>query len=190
MKKENFINDNVNVQNRLLNEPVEAEAKYNNNSIRRQDRLLDESDAMELLRNGEFGILSMVESVGEKVGGYGIPINYVWDSENSIYFHCALEGYKLSCLKESPLASFCVVGHTNVIPHKFSTAYESIVIRGTVCIELSPEERMEALMLILDKYSPYYKDAGVKYTKKSFHRTNVIRLDIKDISGKTKRIES
>ena len=159
---------------------------YNNNNIRRQDRLLDESAAMELLRSGEYGILSMVEPFGVNVGGYGIPISYVWDGEISIYFHCALEGHKLKCLKTNPSTSFCIVGHTKIIPYQFATAYESVIIRGVVYLELSPEERMKALMLILDKYSPAHKEAGVKYTENSFHRTNVIRFDIKEISGKTR----
>ena len=44
--------------------------KYKNDNIRRQDRLLDEHATMELLQNGEYGILSMVEPVGNEVGGY------------------------------------------------------------------------------------------------------------------------
>ena len=160
---------------------------YKNDKVRRQDRLLNESVAVELLRNGEYGILSMVERLGEEVGGYGVPISYVWDGENSIYFHCAPEGHKLNCLKTNSSASFCIVGQTIIISNKFTTAYESIIIRGGVHMELSSEERMKALMLILDKYSPDFKETGTKYVEKSFHSTNVIRLDINEISGKTKQ---
>ena len=162
---------------------------YKNDKVRRQNRLLNESVATELLRSGEYGILSMVECLGNEVGGYGIPISYVWDGENSIYFHCALEGHKLNCLKINSLASFCIVGQTKIIPNQFTTEYESIIIRGVVSLELSAEERMKALMLILDKYSPDCKEAGMKYAENSFHRTNVIKLDIKEFSGKTKRLE-
>jgi len=160
---------------------------YKNDNVRRQDRLLNETLAVELLRSGEYGILSMVECLGDEVGGYGIPISYVWDDENSIYFHCAPEGHKLYCLKTNSLASFCIVGQTKIISNKFTTAYESIIIRGVVHLELSSDERMKALMLILDKYSPDFKGSGIKYVEKSFHSTNVIRLDINEISGKTKQ---
>jgi nitroimidazol reductase NimA-like FMN-containing flavoprotein (pyridoxamine 5'-phosphate oxidase superfamily) len=163
--------------------------KFNNDSVRRQDRLLDSVDAVELLRTGEYGILSMVEFIGKETGGYGIPINYAWDGENAIYFHCAPEGHKLNCLKANSKVSFCVIGRTNVISNKFTTAYESIIVRGTVSIELTDEERMKALILILDKYSPDDKEIGIKYAEKSFHRTNVMRLDITEVSGKTKRIK-
>lgn len=163
--------------------------KFNNERVRRQDRLLDKTEAMELLRTGEYGVLSMVESVNEEIGGYGIPLNYVWDGNHSIYFHCAPEGYKLDCLKENPNVSFAVIGHTKVISNKFTTAYESIVVRGVTFMELTKEERMNALLLILDKYSPDDKEIGVKYAEKSFHRTNIIRLDIVEISGKTKSVK-
>ncbi len=162
--------------------------KYDNSKVRRQDRLLDEKEAMDLLHSGEYGILSMVETNEEEIGAYGIPINYVWNDKLSIYFHCAPEGHKLEMLRKNPLVSFCVIGQTKVISHKFTTAYESIVVRGKANINLSAEERMSALMLLLDKYSPNDKEVGIKYSEKSFHRTDIIRLDIEAVSGKTKHV--
>jgi uncharacterized protein len=35
--------------------------KYNNDNVRRQDRLLAEDEARELLRTGEYGVLSMIK---------------------------------------------------------------------------------------------------------------------------------
>ena len=74
--------------------------------IRRKDRVLDEKGAIELLETAEYGFLSMVGTDGF---GYGIPISFVKEGE-SVYFHCAPEGYKLECLRENPKVSFCVVG--------------------------------------------------------------------------------
>lgn len=129
--------------------------QFNNKTVRRQDRLLAEPEAIELLRSGEYGILSMIESISGQVSGYGIPLNYVWDGGNAIYFHCAPQGHKLECLQVNPNASFCVVGHTNVISHKFTTAYESIVVRGELHCNLSPEERMQALLFCTALSKPY-----------------------------------
>lgn len=61
--------------------------QFNNSQLRRQDRLLDEKRAFQLLKEGTYGILSMQDENGE--GAYGIPVNYVWDHGNSIYIHCA-----------------------------------------------------------------------------------------------------
>ena len=73
---------------------------YQNDSVRRQDRLLDQPEATELLRRGEYGILCMQRPEG---GGYGVPLNYVWDEADAIYIHCAPEGRKLHCLRELSL---------------------------------------------------------------------------------------
>ena len=73
--------------------------EYTNQDVRRQDRLLDEARAFEILKEGEFGILSMRTEEGD--GAYGIPINYVWDRGNSIYIHCAPVGRKLRCIDGS-----------------------------------------------------------------------------------------
>ncbi|WP_300725412.1 pyridoxamine 5'-phosphate oxidase family protein [uncultured Bacteroides sp.] len=158
--------------------------KFDNSKIRRQDRTLDEAKAFELLKNGEYGILSMQSEDGN--GAYGVPVNYVWDRGNSIYLHCAPVGRKLKCIDACENVSFCVVGRTKVIPDKFTTAYESVVLRCTAHHGLHEAERMSALSLLLSKYCPDHKMAGIQYAEKSFPRTEIIRLDIEEVSGKTK----
>ncbi len=162
--------------------------KYDNSNVRRQERLLDEQSALRMIRNGEFGVLSMIESDNGKQGAYGIPVSYVWDEDKYLYFHCAPAGHKLKCIDSFPMVSFTIVGQTNVISHKFTTAYESVIIRGQLTRGLPLAERMHALILLLDKYSPNDKETGLKYAEKSFHRTEILKLEIESISGKTKRI--
>lgn len=53
---------------------------------------------------------------------------------------------------------------------------------------LDDEERMHALGLLLEKYSPDDREVGMRYAEKSFHRTEVVRLDILGASGKCKVI--
>lgn len=103
------------------------------------------------------------------------------------YLHCAPEGHKLCCIAANDRVSFCVVGHTRVIPDQFTTAYESIVISCTAKLVTDDWERLKALELLLDKYSPDDKTVGMQYARQSFGRIAVIRLDIKKWSGKTKR---
>ena len=159
---------------------------YDTANIRRQDRLLSQEKAYDLLRKGEYGILSMVS---EENTGYGIPINFVYDDADRIYFHCAMEGKKLRCLEKNDRVSFCIIGKTSVISHQFTTAYESVMVSGTMDIHLSDTERRYGLSLLLDKYCPHDKEVGLKYIEKSFHRTNVIRLNISSFSGKSKVVK-
>ena len=127
---------------------------YDNTTVRRQDRLLDEPRARELLQKGEYGLLSLVDLQGNP--------------------------YEVS---------FCVVGRTHVVSDKFTTGYESIVVKCRAQIGLSADERRHALRLFLDKYSPADKEVGLKYAEKSFHRTEIIRLDIQEFSGKQKKVD-
>lgn len=46
--------------------------KYSNEKVRRQDRLLSEQEAYDLLRQGEYGFLAMTDGEGHP---YGIPIS-------------------------------------------------------------------------------------------------------------------
>ena len=155
--------------------------EFNNSQIRRQDRLLDEERAMEIIKEGEYGVLSMQAEDGE--GAYGIPVSYVWDRGNSIYIHCAPAGKKLRCIDACHKVSFCIVGKTQVSPDKFTTAYESVVLECTAHRSLHEAERMSALSLLLSKYCPNDKIRGIEQANRSFARTDIIRLDIGRISA-------
>ena len=158
---------------------------FDNSDVRRQDRLLDEEQAAALLRRAEWGVLSMCDAGGTP---YGIPVNYVWDGDSALYIHCAPEGRKLRCLNQEPRVSFCIVGNVNLLPSKFTIEYESIVLTGLAVRHLDEQERRHALELLLDKLSPDDKQVGMKYAEGSFHRVEIIRLDITSWSGKRKAV--
>ena len=84
--------------------------------------------------------------------------------------------------------SFCVVGHTEVRPDQFTTAYESVVLRCSAYRTLHEAERMSALSLLIARYCPGHKIAGMGYAEKNFLRTEIVRLDIEEISAKTNPI--
>lgn len=156
---------------------------YNTQDIRRQDRLLDEQRALELLKTSEYGFLSLADKMAKP---YGIPVNFVFDGKSSIYIYCAPAGKKLDIIRENNKVSFCIVGKVCIQPSKFTTEYESIVLEGEAHIQLSEQERREALIMLVEKLSPQYRDIGLKYIEKSFHRTEIIRLDFIEYSGKSK----
>ena len=150
--------------------------------MRRQDRQISESEAIEILQKGEFGVLSMCTPDS---GGYGIPLNYALKNK-AIYFHCALEGSKLEYLRKNNRVSFCVIGRTNVLPSQFGTMYESAIASGVVT-GVEGDEKHEALMLFLEKYSADYIQEGTEYMIKAFKRVKVIKLSIETITGKARK---
>ncbi len=150
--------------------------------LRRQDRKTEKDVALEILNEGEFGILSMSKPDNE---GYGVPLNYVFD-EDKIYFHCATEGSKLDYLSQNNKVSFCVVGRTKVLPSKFGTTYESVIVSGQIK-NINADEKQEALLKIVEKYSADYKEEGKLYIEKLFDKVRVLKLSIEKITGKARK---
>ncbi len=150
--------------------------------IRRQDRKLNDDESLSILNSGEYGILSIATDENE---GYGVPLNYVlWD--NSIYFHCALEGNKLNFIKVNNKVSFCIVGKTEVLPSKFGTKYESAIIFGKA-VEVEDAEKKEALLQIIKKYSADYIQEGMLYIDKFFDKTKILKIEIEQMTGKSRK---
>lgn len=150
--------------------------------MRRKDRQLEHSEALDILNNCNYGILSTMSKNGYP---YGVPVSYV-AVDDSIYFHCAVEGNKLENIMDHDKVSFCVVGQTCTLPEEFSTNYESVVIFGRA-IEAFDNEKNMALLEILKKYSPEYMESGKAYIEKFNAKTKVIKISMEHISGKSRR---
>jgi uncharacterized protein len=150
--------------------------------MRRQDRRLTDAETVSILGKGEYGILSTASSDGEP---YGVALNYCMVGQ-SIYFHCAVEGRKLTNIGQNPRVSFCVVGKTEVLPDKFGTKYESCIAQGPAT-EVFGEEKQTALERIIRKYSGDFFSEGLKYIEKQWDRTRVFKISIDSISGKARK---
>ncbi|MBP2032793.1 nitroimidazol reductase NimA-like FMN-containing flavoprotein (pyridoxamine 5'-phosphate oxidase superfamily) [Clostridium algifaecis] len=150
--------------------------------MRRRDRELKNDEVIEILKNNDYGILSTISQNGYP---YGVPISYVYIN-NSIYFHGATEGHKLDNILNNSKVSFCVVGQTCILPDKFSTKYESVIIFG-MAVEVFDDEKSLTLLEILNKYSPDYIEKGKEYIKNASKATKVIKINIEHISGKARR---
>ena len=139
------------------------------------NNIMEQPVAREILKSGEYGFLSLQAEAG---GGYGIPVNYVWDRGNSIYIHCSPSGRKLNCINQCNKVSFCVVGKTSLDLSHFNFQYESVVMNCEAHISLHQAERMSALSMLVSKYAPNNKIEGMELAEKAFGRIEIIRLDI------------
>jgi len=153
-----------------------------NRPMRKQKRRLNNEDAAELLRSGEYGILSMSTPEHE---GYGVPLSYAY-ADDAIYFHCATEGAKLDFLRAHPHTSFCVVGKTEVLPAKFSTRFESAIAAGTVT-EAESDDKRKGLMLLVEKYSPDFLKEGEAYIDRAIDTVIVLKMNIEVLTGKASK---
>ena len=147
--------------------------------MRRKDKMIGNHEAIKLLAECEYGVLSTVDDGGQP---YGVPLNYVY-KDNCIYFHCALIGHKIDNIANNPKVSFCVVGNTKVLPSEFSTHYESAIAFGTAS-EIQGTERYNALIWLLEKYSSEFMAEGKQFITKEDKATKVIKIEIVHLSGK------
>lgn len=150
--------------------------------MRRQDKKLDNAEAIRILEDGQYGILSTIGSSGY---AYGVPISYTYCND-CIYFHCAVEGQKLDNIEFNNKVSFCVVGNTIPLPQSFSVKYESVIIFGKA-LEIFESEKRTALEAIVAKYSPDFKEEGSEYIRNSSGDTRLFKIEIEHMTGKAGR---
>jgi len=111
--------------------------------MRRKDRQLSTDEAMELLQNGKYGVMSVVS---EDDYPYGVPLHYVM-MDGKLYFHCsAFGGHKTDCLKYNPKISF------TVLEPQEGMRCKSVIFFGTA--RPVSEKRVGILEKIVEKFVP------------------------------------
>lgn len=147
--------------------------------ISNKKKVLPAEEAEEILVSGEEGVLA---TVGEDGYPYAVPLNYVYHN-GSIYFHCALKGHKLDNIAFSSKVSFCVYVDTQLLPSKFSTKFRSVVIFGRA-EEVEGDEKEDALLALVHRFSPDHVPAGEKYIRNDMDKTRVIKINIEHNTAK------
>ncbi|MCR1933330.1 pyridoxamine 5'-phosphate oxidase family protein [Clostridium tepidum] len=147
--------------------------------MRRKEKKLNKKDIISLLEKTNYGTLSICLDNGY---AYGVPVNFVYNNE-AIYFHCAKEGQKIQAISANNKVSFSIVNNIELLPSKFDTNYESVIIFGKA-YEVFENEKKEALLAFINKYSKDYIKEGKDYIEKAHNKTKVIKIEIKHIDGK------
>jgi nitroimidazol reductase NimA-like FMN-containing flavoprotein (pyridoxamine 5'-phosphate oxidase superfamily) len=113
-----------------------------------------------------------------------VPLNFCIIND-CIYFHCAVEGQKIDNIKQNKFVSFCAVGNTELLPDKFGTKYESVIVSGEVeeVFDMNKQMAMEGL---LHKYSSEFFDKGIKYIEGLRDKTRVFKIAINTLTGKAR----
>ena len=151
-----------------------------NHPMRKKERELSKTEALRIIEEGEYGVLSTCGADGYP---YGVPLSYAY-ADGKLFFHGAFEGHKIENLSCSPKASFTVVGDTHVLTDIYSTAYESAIAFGNVHMNLDDEMKVYGLRLLVEKYTPDNPERGYSYAKKALPNTNVYYMEIEEITGK------
>lgn len=153
--------------------------------MRRKDREMPKEFAIAVADKCEYAFMSIVDKNNMP---YCVPISIVRDGEH-IYFHSALDGFKIDCLRHNPNVCLACVGDTYRLPNQFTTEYESAIIRGIAIEVIEDSEKISALKLLCERHTPTNMSGFNTAIEKSLFRTAVWRIDIAEITGKRKKYD-
>lgn len=147
-------------------------------TMRRFRQELPASETERILRNGKYCVMAVS---GDDDYPYAVPVNYAYDG-NSIYIHSASQGHKIDAIRRNPKCSLCIVDRDDVIPEEFTSYFRSVIVFGKAHFVESTEDKVAALRLLGDKYSPGI-DPEAEIAR--FIKTVcIVRIDIDSIAGK------
>ena len=104
-----------------------------------------------------------------------------------MYFHCANEGEKIDCFRANPIGCMVCVGDTERQRDKFTTKFESAVIKGRLFEVTDDEEKIFALKILCERHTPENMPNFDEAIKKSLARTAIWKMSIDEITGKCKK---
>lgn len=151
-------------------------------SIRDAQKQVTHDEAMKILDQAEYGVLSTIDADGYP---YGLPLHHIVLND-AVYLHCALEGHIIDTIAANNKVCFTVVGYSELLPSTFSANYESVIVFGKVTLVEEPE-KVDMLKALVGKYSPAYYDKGMKVIDAFKDKCSVIRIDVEHVTGKKKR---
>ena len=114
---------------------------------------------------------------------YIVPLNFGY-RDQTLYFHCALEGKKLDILKANPHVCFEMDVDVELKPGphacKWDTEYKSIIGFGVADMITDHEEKKKALDVIMS----HYTEPPFEYREHSVEQALIIRVQIHEMTGK------
>ena len=175
--------------------------------MRRKDREMSKDYGFEIIDKSKYGVVCTID---ENVHPYGIPLSII-RNENTLYFHSSKDGKKVNIFEQNPKLSIAFIGEVEVpenyteeeldgivkdeskavllISSVFTTEYESALVKGKVELLEDEKEKIKAMRLICEKYTPRkmkYFDMAIGAGLK---RTNVYKVEIEDITSKRKKYD-
>lgn len=175
--------------------------------MRRKNREMSKEFGMKVIDKARYGVISMV---GESNKPYGIPLSIVRDVD-ILYFHSAKDGKKVKLLERNTNVSVAFVGQTEIpenytedelneiikdefktkllISNVFTTEFESVIVTGQVKPVKDEDEKIKAMRLICEKYTPTKMDYFPMAIKAGLERVNVYGIEIEEITAKRKKYD-
>ena len=162
---------------------IEGKDGYKMREMRRKERQITEEEAWAVVDKCEYAFLAMTAEDGTP---YGLPVTIVREGRN-IYFHSALEGRKVECLRRQPRVCLTCVGDAAIQQDRFTTLYESAVAFGTAAEVTENAEKVEVLRLLCLRHTPDNMADFDRAVNASLARTGIWKIAVDELTGKAKR---
>jgi len=150
--------------------------------MRRRDRELSEAEALDLLREAEWGVLATVDAEGWP---YAVPVNHAV-VDGDLVIHCATAGHKLDNLAFSPRVSYCAVTQAETLPLELATRYASAIIFGEAEWVADSNEKHRLLQALGLRFAAEHPEVVAREVDKDLFRTAVLRIRILRATGKAR----
>ena len=122
---------------------------------------------------------------------YVVPMNYGYRLEEgklSLYLHCAVKGKKLDIIRTNPRVFFSMECGLSPFegekPCQYGLSYSSLMGRGTASLLEEPEEKMEAMTVLMKTQTG--KDFS--FNERLVSIVTVIRIDVEEYTAKHRPI--
>lgn len=147
--------------------------------MRKANRQKDAEWALDVFDKVPYMTLSMTRPDGTP---YGLPLNVVRKDKTTFYFHCASEGEKIDCLRNSPIVSLSAVSRCTPKyeedKNNFTEYYNSAIAVGKTEFVTDRAEKIEALRLLCERFLPKYMDHFQEAIERSLDRTTVVKITL------------
>ena len=147
--------------------------------MRRSDREKDAEWALTVFDKAPYVTVGMITPEGMP---YSVPLSLARKDETTFYFHCAMEGMKLDCIRFNPRVFLSAV--TKCAPRfeeetqNFTKIYNSAMGVGVAELVEARDEKIEALRLICERFLPEFMDKFDAALARSLDRTTVVRITL------------
>jgi nitroimidazol reductase NimA-like FMN-containing flavoprotein (pyridoxamine 5'-phosphate oxidase superfamily) len=153
--------------------------------MRRKDREMPKEFAEQVADKCDYAVLATVNADGTP---YCVPISIIRDND-VIYIHCAKDGQKIDNMKRQPEVCISCTGDVIFMKTEFSLEYESAIIKGRAEEVFQDEEKIHALRLICERYTPEYMHAFDSEISRSLNHVAIWKVLIREITGKRKKLD-
>jgi len=148
---------------------------------RKEKEITDKSEMESIIRSASVCRLAMVDGSLP----YLVPICFGY-RDNTLYFHSALKGRKIDILKNNNQVCFEVDIDSEIVKGAeacdWGMRFQSVIGFGTASFVTDPDEKRQALDVIMSQYSEpgdtfRYPDAKLKTTA-------IIKVGVEEMTGK------